>query len=61
MTLRINPIDTEHERECRAAYARDQQRKKQKELDAKEMKQVIIFVLIVFLAEFILLITGAWQ
>jgi hypothetical protein len=59
--IRINPIDTEYERACRAAYAREQQRKKQKELDAKEMKQALIFVLIVFLAEFILLITGAWQ
>lgn len=59
--IRINPIDTEYERECRAAYSREQQRKKQKELDAKEMKQALIFVLIVFLAEFVLLITGAWQ
>lgn len=59
--IRINPIDTEYERACRAAYSCEQQRKKQKELDAKEMKQALIFVLIVFLAEFILLITGAWQ
>jgi hypothetical protein len=59
--IRINPIDTEYERACRAAYAREQQRKRQKELDAKEMRQVIIFVLIVFLAEFVLLITGVWE